>query len=429
LVIPVESYWLNKFNIYFQFAWAIFKIPTHISIKGTMRDFHKQHFLEILKKYRKNTASSEEIKFLESYYNTFEASEALINEENEADYSYLKENIKHEVDKRIGSPNGLVKKIHWFKYASAAAAVLILLFVSMYFFSRNEERDHIARIDETIIPGGNKAVLTLASGQKIILNDAATGEIARQSGISITKTDDGQIVYSIAAEDGEILQNTISTPKGGQYRVILPDGTNVLLNAASSLIYPTAFRGAERLVQLNGEAYFEVAKNKNMPFRVKSGQQTVEVLGTHFNINAYEDENSIKTTLVEGAVKVSSSSGSSLIAPGQQAVLSREGNGAIFRRNVNIDKEIAWKDGMFSFENDDVKSVMRSIARWYNVDVSYKGDMSDIVFSGEIFRTAKLSEVFKILELNNVELDVQGKTIIVSYDGGSANPSAPKKQP
>jgi transmembrane sensor len=299
----------------------------------------------------------------------------------------------------------------------------------MYFFSRNEERDHIARIDETIIPGGNKAVLTLASGQKIILNDAATGEIARQSGISITKTDDGQIVYSIAAEDGEILQNTISTPKGGQYRVILPDGTNVLLNAASSLIYPTAFRGAERLVQLNGEAYFEVAKNKNMPFRVKSGQQTVEVLGTHFNINAYEDENSIKTTLVEGAVKVSSSSGSSLIAPGQQAVFSREGNGAIFRRNVNIDKEIAWKDGMFSFENDDVKSVMRSIARWYNVDVSYKGDMSDIVFSGEIFRTAKLSEVFKILELNNVELDVQGKTIIVSYDGGSANPSAPKKQP
>jgi ferric-dicitrate binding protein FerR (iron transport regulator) len=269
--------------------------------------------------------------------------------------------------------------------------------------------------------------LTLAGGRKIVLNDAATGEIARQSGITITKTDDGQIVYSVAAEDGQILQNTISTPRGGQYRVILPDGTNVLLNAASSLVYPTAFKGVERLVQLNGEAYFEVAKNKNMPFRVKSGGQTVEVLGTHFNINAYEDENSIKTTLVEGAVKVSSSIGSSLIVPGQQAVLSREGNGAIFRRNVNIDKEIAWKDGMFSFENDDVKSVMRSIARWYNVDVSYKGDLSDIVFSGEIFRTAKLSEVFEILKLNNVQLDVQGKTIIVSYNGETVSTS--KKRP
>ena len=394
-----------------------------------MRDFRKQHFLEILEKYRKNIASSEEIKFLESYYNTFEANETLVTEENEADYLYLKENIKNEVDKIISAPKIRIKKPSWYKFTAAAAAILMLLFVSLYFFSRNEERDHTARIDKTIIPGGNKAVLTLAGGRKIVLNDAATGEIASQSGITITKTDDGQIVYSVAAEDGQILQNTISTPRGGQYRIILPDGTNVLLNAASSLAYPTAFKGTERLVQLNGEAYFEVAKNKNMPFRVKSGGQTVEVLGTHFNINAYEDENSIKTTLVEGAVKVSSSSGSSLITPGQQAVFSKEGNGAIFRRNVNIDKEIAWKDGMFSFENDDVKSVMRSIARWYNVDVSYKGDMSDIVFSGEIFRTAKLSEVFEILKLNNVQLDVQGKTIIVSYDDEAQKATASKKQP
>jgi transmembrane sensor len=392
-----------------------------------MRDFRKQHFLEILKKYRKNTASSEEIRFLEAYYNVFEASESLINNENEADYSYLKENIKSAVDKRIGSSNEVVKKLSWFKYA--AAAVLILLFASLYFFSGNEEHNQIARIDKIIIPGGNKAILTLAGGQKIVLNDAATGEIARQSGISITKTNDGQIVYSIGAEDGEILQNTISTPKGGQYRVILPDGTNVLLNAASSLIYPTAFRGTERLVQLNGEAYFEVAKNKNMPFKVKSGGQTVEVLGTHFNVSAYEDENAVKTTLVEGAVKVSSSSASSLIVPGQQAVLSKEGNGAIFRRNVNIEREIAWKNGMFSFENDDIKSVMRSIARWYDVDVSYKGDMSDIAFSGEIFRTARLSEVIEILELNNVQLDVHGKTIIVSYGNGTAKTSTSKEQP
>jgi transmembrane sensor len=394
-----------------------------------MKDFQKQHFVEILVKYRKNIASAEEIKFLEAYYDVFEASEGLISEENEADYSYLKENIKNEVDKRISSPNGRIKKFGWFKYISAAAAVLLALSISWFFFAGNNEADRIARIDKNISPGGNKAVLTLAGGQKIILNEAATGEIARQSGISITKTDDGQIVYSIAAGDGEVLQNTITTPRGGQYRVILPDGTNVLLNAASSLIYPIAFKGGERLVQLNGEAYFEVAKNKNMPFRVRSGAQTVEVLGTHFNINAYEDERSIKTTLVEGSVRVSSTNASSLLSPGQQAVLSRKGDGLISIHNVNLDKEIAWRSGMFSFEDDDVKSVMRSIARWYDADVSYKGNMPDIVFSGEIFRTARLSEVFEILKLNNVQLDVQGKTIIVSYNDEAKKPPIPIKQP
>ncbi|HMI02918.1 MAG TPA: FecR domain-containing protein [Pedobacter sp.] len=394
-----------------------------------MRDFHKQHFLEILKKYRKNIASAEEIKFLEAYYDVFEANEPLISNQNEADFVYLKENIKKEVDRKIIRPKGIVKKISWLKYTAAAAAVLVLLSLSWFFFAGNNETDQVARIDKNISPGGNKATLTLAGGQMIILNDAATGEIARQSGISITKTDDGQIVYSVAAGDGEVLQNTIETPRGGQYRVILPDGTNVLLNAASSLAYPTAFKGAERLVQLNGEAYFEVAKNKNMPFRVRSGGQTVEVLGTHFNINAYEDERSIKTTLVEGSVRVFSSNASSLLSPGQQAVLSRKGDGIISIRNVNLDKETAWKSGMFSFEDDDIKSVMRSIARWYDVDVSYKDDMSDIVFSGEIFRTARLSEVFKILELNNVQLDVHGKTIIVSYDDEAQKTPASKKQP
>lgn len=394
-----------------------------------MRDFHKQHFLEILAKYRKNTASTEEINFLEAYYNVFEANEPLISDQNEADFAYLRENIKKEVDRKIIHPKGIVKKIIWLKYTGAAAAILLLLSVSWFFFAGNNETDQIARIDKDISPGGNKAVLTLAGGQKIVLNDAATGEIARQSGISITKAGDGQIVYSIAAKDGQVLQNTITTPMGGQYKVILPDGTNVMLNAASSLVYPTAFKGTERLVQLNGEAYFEVAKNKAMPFRVRSGEQTVEVLGTHFNINAYEDERSIKTTLAEGSVRVSSPSATSLLSPGQQALLSRKGDGLISVRNVNLDKEIAWRSGMFSFEDDDIKSVMRSIARWYDVDVSYKGDMSDIVFSGEIFRTAKLSEVFEILKLNNVQLDVQGKTIIVSYNEEAQKAPASKKYP
>ncbi|HKG07718.1 MAG TPA: FecR domain-containing protein [Pedobacter sp.] len=386
-----------------------------------MKHAQKTYFLEILKKYKEEKASIEEIKFLEAYYNAFEANDDLINEENEAGYVYLRDSIKTAVDKKI-SAGSSVKKLNnnWFRY-SAAAAVLLLLSVAVYFVKRDKKQDFIANIDQQISPGGNKAVLTLGSGQQIILNDAATGEIAKQSGISITKTADGQIVYTIkdlsaSSDNGEVLKNTITTPKGGQYKIVLPDGTNVFLNAASSLVYPASFQGAERLVTLNGEAYFEVAKKMNMPFIVKSGQQTVEVLGTHFNINAYDDENVIRTTLTEGSVKVSSATASSMISPGQQAVLSKNGNGAIIKRNVSTEKETAWKNGLFSFEGDDIKSVMRSISRWYNVEVSYRGDLSDIEFTGEIFRTAKLSEVYKILELNNIHFDVEGKKIIVSYD-------------
>jgi len=390
-----------------------------------MKSSQKQHFVEILKKYRTKKASPEEIKFLEAYYNVFEASEDLITEENEASYSFLRNQMKTGIDQRVIVPNGTVKKLNWFRYAAGAAAAVLLLSVSVYFFKFQSENTHdlTAKIDQHIKPGGNKAVLTLANGRQIVLNDATTGEIAKQSGISITKTADGQIVYTIlngntgseSTDDGSILKNTITTPKGGQYKVILPDGTEVLLNSASSLVYPTAFRGSERLVELYGEAYFEVTKNKSMPFRVKSDLQTVEVLGTHFNVNAYDDETAIKTTLLEGVVKVGSANQSITIAPGQQALLSKSGSGVLVKRTINADQEIAWKDGKFSFDNDDIKTVMRSIARWYDVDVTYRGNVDDISFSGEIFRTAKLSEVIKILELSNVQLDVKEKTIIVSY--------------
>jgi transmembrane sensor len=385
-----------------------------------MKHQHKQHFLEILQKYRQEKASPEEIKFLEAYYDVFDSNDALVNQENEADYNYLRENIKSAVDRKISGPNGAIKKLNWFLYSTAAAAVLILLSLSVYFFSDKKAKDLTAQIDQQIQPGSNKAVLTLANGQKITLNDAAPGEIAKQSGISITKTADGQIVYTILAgntdtQEGEILKNTISTPKGGQYKVILPDGTQVLLNAATSLVYPTSFNGIERLVELNGEAYFEVAKNKDKPFKVRSGIQTVEVLGTHFNVNAYDDEDAIRTTLIEGSVKVSREGSSGVIVPGQQAIVTRLPGGTVTKRNVNVEKEIAWRNGTFSFENDDIKSVMRSISRWYDVDVNYKGNVDDLDFTGEIFRTAKLSEVINILELNNVHVETQGRTLTLSY--------------
>jgi ferric-dicitrate binding protein FerR (iron transport regulator) len=175
------------------------------------------------------------------------------------------------------------------------------------------------------------------------------------------------------------------------------------------------FKGAEREVTLNGEGYFEVTKNKAMPFRVKSALQTIEVLGTHFNVNAYGDEALLKTTLLEGSVKVTSAINSILIVPGEQAVISRTGNGTISKQQVNLDKEVAWKNGVFSFADEDIREVMRQVSRWYDIDVVYEGDMPTEKFFGEISRSSKLTDVFRILELNNMKFSVEGKTVKVSY--------------
>lgn len=198
--------------------------------------------------------------------------------------------------------------------------------------------------------------------------------------------------------------------------MILPDGTKVWLNAASSLSYPASFHGEERLVTLNGEAYFEVARNPDMPFKVKSDLQTIEVLGTHFNVNAYADESALQTTLLEGSVKIVSGKNSGIIVPGEKAVINRNGNGTIITRKANLDKETAWKNGVFSFDNDDIKSVMRQVCRWYDINVVYADNLPSEKYFGEIPRNSNLAGVFEILELNNVKFDVEGKTVKVSYN-------------
>ena len=382
-----------------------------------MKRAYKNYFREILTKYRQDKSSLEETKFLETYYHMFDVNEDLINDENEPLFSELKADIKAKVDQQIAGPKLKKLSYGWLKYA---AAVLLLVSVSIYFFSDQQKSDPIAQMDAAISPGGNNAILTLANGKKIALNDAAKGEISKQSGISVSKSKDGELIYTVVSGGGDELtentSNTISTPKGGQYTIILSDGTKVMLNSASSMTFPTSFKAAERRVELNGEAYFEVAKDKNKRFRVISGLQTVEVLGTHFNVNAYGDEQTIKTTLLEGAVKVFTAKKSVLIEPGEQAVLDKADENSIAKRLVNINKETSWINGIFSFEGDDLKSVMRQVARWYDVNVIYAGPISEEKYFGEISRSSKLSEVIKILELNNVHFEVAGKTIKVSYN-------------
>lgn len=389
-----------------------------------MDNKYKNYFLKIITKYNKGIATKEEIEFLESFDNAFELKDDLVTDENEADFHEVKNSIKKAVDERLDKldKKGVFYLRPAFRY-SAAAAVLLLVSVALFFLKghtgHQQQNKHIA---VEILPGGNKATLTLSNGSRIILDSAHNGQIAKQSNISITKTAGNQIVYASAANntganDQQLayqLQNTITTPNGGQYQLVLPDGTKVMLNAATSLTYPAQFHGSERLVHLSGEAYFEVAKNRKMPFRVVAGAQTVEVLGTHFNINAYHDEAAVKTTLLEGSVKVSLGANSTLIVPGEQAVTSTGGSGNIFKHTVDVDKETAWKNGLFSFQNDDLKAVMRQVSRWYDVKVVYAANLPGEKFIGEIPRTSNLSDVIKILELNDVHFDVQGKTITVS---------------
>lgn len=310
------------------------------------------------------------------------------------------------------------KQIVLFKRIAVAASILLCLSVGLYLALRSTEPQQLTlSAKNDVKPGRNKAILTLADGSVIDLDNAKTGEIAAQNGIIVRKTANGKLEYivkDVANANQAISTNLISTPRGGQYQVTLPDGTKVWLNAASNLKYPSSFAKNERKVELQGEAYFEVSKDKNRPFRVATNQQTVEVLGTHFNINAYTDEALVKTTLLEGAVNVSNGTNSLKLKPGQQALLNLADAKLRLNPNVDVDKEMAWKNDLFAFDNDDLKTIMRQISRWYDLDVVYQGKITDEKYVGEIPRNSNLSEVFKILELNHVHIDAKGKVLTVS---------------
>lgn len=261
--------------------------------------------------------------------------------------------------------------------------------------------------------------MTLANGQVINLSDAKRGVVIDATKLSYS---DGSSVEHLS--EGNTINNLekimISTPRGGQYQVELPDGTKVWLNAASSISFLSSFSGLNRrMVELSGEAYFEVTKTKtkHIPFVVSSNGQEVEVLGTHFNINAYTDESSIKTTLLEGSVRVSNAAKTKeaktaeiVIHPGEQAQFAR---GLIRTSQVDVGEVMSWKEGYFQFNNADIKAIMRQISRWYDVDVRYEGTTPELAFSGEIQRNLSLSRVLKILNKSGVHFRIEGKEVIV----------------
>ena len=263
-------------------------------------------------------------------------------------------------------------------------------------------------------PGRNNAILTLADGHSITLDSAANGRLAQQGNTKVIKLN-GQIAYRNTGNtrgDEAILFNTISTARGNQYQLTLSDGTKVWLNAASSLRFPTTFKGKERRVEVTGEAYFEIAKNPSMPFKVQAGSGEIDVLGTHFNVNAYADEPSVKTTLLEGAVAVKKATALQMLAPGQQAEFSPQG-AITLSDNVDVARETAWKDGFFWFNNTDIHMLMRQVSRWYDVEVEFSGNITDDGFTGKVSRNVPLSKLLDVLEQYEIHFKIEGKKIIV----------------
>ncbi|AXY76083.1 FecR family protein [Paraflavitalea soli] len=318
-------------------------------------------------------------------------------------------------------------------WLAAASLVLFLGAGSWWLWSRGSGKAapvELAKSDDRfkndVQPGGNKARLLLADGTEIVLDSAGKGLLTQQGGAKVIKTDNGGIEYQQGAGMGNkegVVYNTVSTPKGGQYMIALPDGSKAWLNASSTLRFPTAFTGEQRVVELTGEGYFEVqpmasgnqgTRKAKKPFIVQAGNVNVEVLGTHFNVNAYTDEDVIKTTLLEGAVKVVNSHTTGLLKPGEQAQAFRQGTLKTVKQ-ADLEQTMAWHNGVFAFRNAPVLAIMRQAQRWYDIEVVYAGKVNkEQTLNGDIPRNVALSQLLKILEATgSVHFRIEGKTVTV----------------
>ncbi|MFT3824401.1 MAG: FecR domain-containing protein [Chitinophagaceae bacterium] len=311
----------------------------------------------------------------------------------------------------------------WWKYAAAAVLVIAAGSLAILYSKHSQPAqtaNHPVNTIQDIAPGGKKAVLELADGSKITLDDAGNGKLAMQDASTISKTGEGALQYEAGKDNNAALvYNTLSTPRGGEYELTLSDGTKIWLNAATTLRYPASFNGRDRVIELvDGEAYFEVAKQLNpstsqrVPFKVQVKNTIVEVKGTHFNINAYSDEVSQSVTLLEGAVAVSGKQNSITLAPGEQTEISSQ---RLLVLKANVEQTIAWRNGQFSFVNTDIKDVMQRLARWYDMDIEFKDIDIKANFNGHLNRNEPVNELLEVLAATNgAHFTIQGKKVIIS---------------
>lgn len=364
--------------------------------------------IALIEKYKQGECADQEIAWLESWYLQHDA-DAI---RQLTPLEFLEDLRQISVGLPLYNP---VKTRHLWPRIAAAASILLLLSLGVYFawHKKPAEDEWIAQnFKNDIRPGDNSATLTLGNGKIVILNAKAKGQLALQGNIAVQKTADGQLSYqAISSGDDNVMENTLTTQRKEQYKVVLTDGTSVWLNAASSIKYPTDFKGKYRDVTITGEAYFEVAHNAAKPFRVISAGQTVEVLGTHFNVNTYTDEPGVTTTLLEGSVKVSEDKIFQILKPGEQAVLKGT---QLSVQDADTEETVAWKNGYFRFNGEKIGSIMRKLARWYDIDVHFEGPVSEEKYSGKISRFRDISEILKVFEYaGSIHFKIEGRRVTV----------------
>ncbi|QRR01280.1 FecR family protein [Dyadobacter sandarakinus] len=376
--------------------------------QGTASAAEQEEFMSLVRTGKYDALLEEWLK--DSWMNPQESSELFSNEKSNA----ILDSIL-QASRQKPASSAKVFNLNWARYA--AAAMLVLTGLGLWYHVRKSENPvtgelRVARVTD-VKPGGNKALLTLSDGSAIALDKVKSGFVARQGNAEISKAQDGIFVYhaGTTGSSDKLSMNKIATPKGGQYQVQLPDGSKVWLNASSSIRFPSVFAGKERKVEITGEAYFEVAKDKSKPFRVSFNQSEVLVLGTTFNIMAYPEEGISKTTLVEGSVSIRHVGRKAQLKPGQQAaVLS---SGQIKTRYTPVEEALAWKNGEFYFQDAGVEEVMRQLSRWYDVQISYEGKIPLKQFTGRISRQVNLSEITGMLRFAGVNCRLQDKQIMV----------------
>ncbi|MBO9672110.1 MAG: FecR domain-containing protein [Sphingobacteriaceae bacterium] len=382
----------------------------------------KQRYLNLLEKYLAGKSTGKEELLLDEYYKRLEAmSDVELSGQQE---NLLKDSILEKIRSRIDMTENKPKpsQKHSYRIWYAAASVLIIIAVASFFIHTDKKTDMVSRLPdnvkpEDIRPGSNKAVLTLSNGKQIVLANSGTGVLAKEGTTRITKKENGELVYNFEDKaNGQNMQpvyNTITVPRGGQYQLVLADGSKVLLNAASSLTYPARFNGRYRNVELKGEGYFEVAKNTAMPFVVTANDVQVRVLGTHFNISAYADDANITTTLIEGAVSLNKGKLSKLLAPGQQGI-SAPHNREILVQPANIDQTMGWVKGNFVFKDLNIKEVMKIASRWYDIEVEYRGNVQSKKFGGTTSRFSNITELLDYMKITGgVNYKIEGRRVIL----------------
>lgn len=373
--------------------------------------------MELSALLKTNTDNSEWTELLEEIYSTTPPGEPF----DEQKWQPVLDELIHANRQQEGAATSRNKRAVWMlrRIAVAASILLVIGFGSYYLFFNNkevkqEEVVSIASGKEVKAPETNRATITLTDGKTVYLDSVDNGQLAVQGNVKLVKLANGQIVYETTSSEvlTEIKYNTLSNPRGSKViDMALADGSHVWLNAGSSVTYPIAFMDNERNVTITGEAYFEVAHDKTKPFRVTKGDMTVEVLGTHFNVNAYDDEEDIKVSLLEGSVKVSGNQHSLIIQPNQQAIVTN--NNVSLNKKADMEEVMAWKNGRFVFSNSDLQAIMRQVMRWYDVEVVYAGNMPQRFFTADLSRQTNLSELLKVLEVSKVHFKIENKKLTV----------------